>query len=119
MIVDPVKNSVPRNESMLAHVDCVFEDVLGKLTNKEAKINVIGIGDGAVELVEYLQSDWANWEGRVETIVVGSSHIWNMQFHDDSFKDFWTKVYFLVKELSVFRAESSSDTHMRPMLISS
>ena len=91
-VVDKVKNSIPKNESMAEHVKCVFEDAVGRLAHVDAKVYVIGVAEGAVEAVEYLQKSWEMWKGRVEAIAIGSSHVWRMQFSNQDFKEFWGKV---------------------------
>ncbi|MCJ1288423.1 hypothetical protein MMC26_007780 [Xylographa opegraphella] len=91
MIIDRVNNIIPQNEDIQKHVTCLFEQVIDKLPNEHAKIDIIGIGDGALEVVEYLQQDWKKWEGRVDAIVVGASHIWNTDIKDENFRKFWSR----------------------------
>ena len=90
--LDPVRNRVPQNEGLQEHVACVFEQVVNQMTNPDAAIYVIGLGDGALEMVEYLQENWGKWEGRVKAIAVGASHIWRTEIKDRKFGDFWGRV---------------------------
>lgn len=92
MRIDDVKNRIPQNGSIQEHVRCVFEEVVAKLVHKEARINVIGLGDGAMEMIEYLQDEWDTWHNRVDAIAVGASHIWKTEFVDKRFREFWGKV---------------------------
>ena len=92
MRLDEVKNRVPQNRNTSEHVEYVFEEVLGKLTNKAAKIHLVSVGDAAVETVSYIQEKWDKWEGRIEAIAVGSSHVWSMDFFNERFRQFWGKV---------------------------
>ena len=92
MKMDPVKNVIPENEGMAQHIKCVFEDVLIEMVHKDAQLYIIGVGEGAVEMVDYLQKDWGYWQDRVEAIAVGASHVWDMRFLSDEFKKFWGKV---------------------------
>jgi hypothetical protein len=92
MRLDPVKNSIPMNEDLQSHITCVFEQVLGQMTDKDAKIYIIGMGDGALEVFEYLQSHWGMWKERVDAIAVGASHVWNTQIVDEDFGKFWGRV---------------------------
>ena len=94
LVRDGKKNLIPGSEGLPQHVATVFEEVLGKLASKEAKIDVIGIGDGALEVVEYLQKEWGRWADKVVAVAVGASYIWRMEFWDNNFKDFWGKVNF-------------------------
>ena len=93
MRVDSVKNRIPKNRNLAEHVACVFEQVVDKMTNKDAKIQIIGLGDGALELVEFIQHDWPRWKGRVAAIAVGASHVWKTaEITDGDFGRFWAKV---------------------------
>lgn len=95
MRVDPVKNRVPGNEDMAAHVKYVFEEVVPKMVNPNSKLDIIGLGDGASEAVAYLQTEWTRWKGRVEAIAVGSGYLWaNGEVHDAEFAKFWGEVSF-------------------------
>ncbi|KAI9819160.1 MAG: hypothetical protein M1827_007316 [Pycnora praestabilis] len=49
MRLDNVKNRVPGNEDWKAHVSYIFNEVVSKFVNKDAKIDVIGLSDGAIE----------------------------------------------------------------------
>ncbi|MCJ1474572.1 hypothetical protein MMC13_003231 [Lambiella insularis] len=89
MRVDVVRNRVPNNQGIQQHIACVFEEVVDQMTHKDAKIDIIGMGDGALEVVEYLQQDWGKWGGRVDAIAVGASHIWQTDIRDERFGKFW------------------------------
>lgn len=81
---------------MAAHVKHVFEEVVHKMVNPSAKLDIIGVGDGASEVVAYLQTEWARWKGRVEAIAVGTGYVWaNNEVHDAEFAKFWGRVSFL------------------------
>ena len=92
MRIDDVKNRIPQNGSIQEHVKCVFEEVVGKLVDKEARIDIIGLGDGAMEMIEYLQDEWDTYQNRVDAIAIGASHIWKTEFVDTRFREFWGKV---------------------------
>lgn len=83
---------MPKNQDIQTHVACVLEEVVDQMTQKDAKIDIIGMGDGALEVVEYLQQDWGKWEGRIDAIVVGASHIWQTHIKDEKFGKFWGRV---------------------------
>ncbi|MCJ1400094.1 hypothetical protein MMC11_003297 [Xylographa trunciseda] len=87
--INSVRNLVPQNENIQKHVACLFEQVVAKLPSQNARVDIIGIGDGALEVVEYLQQDWKKWQGKIDAIAVGASHIWNTDIKDESFGEFW------------------------------
>ena len=90
--LDDVKNRIPKNESVQQHLRCVFDGVLGRLADQDARIQVIANGDGALEAVEFLQAEWDRWGSKIDAMVVGSSHIWQTAFVDSNFQKFWGKV---------------------------
>lgn len=101
--IHPVKNHIPGNEDMAAHVRCVFEEVVAQLVNKTAKLDIIGVGEGASEAVDYLQSNWEKWEGRVHAIAVGTGQVWpGNLITNEKFAIFWGKVSFPFSLPSLF-----------------
>lgn len=57
MRLDMIKNRVPENEDSEKHVDHLFLKVLPSILNKDARINVIGIVDGAAEAIRCLDTN--------------------------------------------------------------
>lgn len=93
MRIDPVKNHITGNGNAKEHAESVFEAV-EKLARRDAKIDVIGVGEGAEEAVKYLDDHWAQWEGRVQAICVGLGYVWRVgdEVQNASFREFWGKV---------------------------
>lgn len=80
---------------MAAHVKYVFEEVVHKMVNPSAKLDIIGVGDGASEVVAYLQTEWPRWKERVQAIAVGTGYVWaSGEVHDAEFAKFWGSVSF-------------------------
>ncbi|KAI1351342.1 hypothetical protein F5Y01DRAFT_304814 [Xylaria sp. FL0043] len=59
--VDPKLNHVHENETPLAHVKYIFENVVPAIVNSNAGLDIIGLGDGADVVESYLNSD-TTWE---------------------------------------------------------
>ena len=99
MRVDAVKNHIPGNMSVKEHVKSVFEEVLGKLAKQAAGIDVIGVGEGAVEAVKYLGHNWKQWESKLKAICVGLGFVWRVgnDIQNESFMNFWGKVSHLIR----------------------
>lgn len=57
MRLDPVKNRVPGNEDSERHIEHIFTKILPELLRKDAIVNVIGIGDGAIDTVKFLDAN--------------------------------------------------------------
>ena len=85
------KNHIPRNYNPQEHVACVFEDALAPLIERGCKIAVIAAGNSGIDVVDFVQKDWAKWKKGVEAVVVTSGHVWQTEFRDEEFKDFWGK----------------------------
>lgn len=94
MRIDPVKNHIPANEKVKAHVKSVFE-MVGKMGRDDAVIDIIAIGDGAEEAAEYLDQNWVRWETKVRAICVGMGFVWTVGslIKNEKFRDFWGRVW--------------------------
>ena len=96
MRVDPVKNRARGNEDMTAHVKYVFQEVVRQMVNKDAKLDVIGVGEGASESVRYLDRNWDQWEDRIQAIAVGTGQVWpGDPIQNAKFRLFFAKVIAL------------------------
>ncbi|KAL8710219.1 MAG: hypothetical protein Q9220_005150 [cf. Caloplaca sp. 1 TL-2023] len=90
MEIDEVRNRVPGNRNPAEHVAYVFNEVVTKMARKDAKIDVVGMGDGAREVVEYLRDNWEKWEGRVQAVAIGTAYVWQGdEVGEGKFKGFW------------------------------
>jgi len=105
--IDSVKNHIPGNYDVRQHINSVF-DTVAKLATEDAKIDIIGVGEGAEESVKYLNENWGIWEKKVEAICVGLSFVWRVgdDVQNKNFMDFWGRVcgqvYLLCFELFVY-----------------
>lgn len=95
LIIDPEKNRVPGNEDLAAHTKYVFDYVISRMVNPAAKLDIVGIGEGAQETVSYLQYSWETWKDRIQAIVIGSGYQWpSSVIQNPGFADFWGRVLF-------------------------
>ena len=96
MEIDEEINRVRGNATPDEHVRSIFEEVIVKMTNKDAAIGVIGSGDGALVLVNYLQNNWPKWANRIQAAAIGTNFVWEgVKVDDRNFKDFWSNVRHL------------------------
>lgn len=94
MRVDPVKNRARGNENMTAHVRYAFEEVVRQMVNPDAKLDIIGVGEGASESVGYLDRNWDQWEDRIQAIAVGTGQVWpGDAIQNPKFMLFFAKVF--------------------------
>ena len=102
MRIDTIKNHIPGNNNIKEHVKSIFEEVLGKLARQDAVIDLIGLGEGAEEMVGYLDQHWDFWVSRVRAVCVGIGYVWRVgdEIRNENFMDFWGKVSILRVYLS-------------------
>ena len=91
--IDATRNHIPENEGVKEHVASVFAAV-EKLARDDVVVNIIGIGEGAEEAVEYMDQNWERWEGKVRAVCVGMGFVWSVrdQVSNRRFRDFWSRV---------------------------
>jgi len=79
----PAIHHVPGNESAKAHVKYIFEQVVPALVNDAAGLDVIGLGNGADVLEDYLNNDavWKRVGHRLNclAIVGGAVPVWDIK----------------------------------------
>ncbi|KAI1379728.1 Arb2 domain-containing protein [Hypoxylon crocopeplum] len=79
-------NEVPGNDNMKTHVHYIFDKVVPRYLNKRAKVDVLGVGDSADIVEEYLDlpPTWKIWKDRINCLaLVGGLHpIWQLRSED-------------------------------------
>ncbi|EXJ92498.1 hypothetical protein A1O3_01050 [Capronia epimyces CBS 606.96] len=66
--VDEIKNKISGNRDYKEHISHLFDQVLPRLTKKEAKLDVIGLEYPGSAVVEYLSLHWSTWAPRITGI---------------------------------------------------
>ena len=93
MWIDDIKNRIPGNKNPAQHLRSIFEQIIPSFIREDAKIQIAGIGDGAVEVAAYLESTWEKWAQRVSAIAVATGSVWpGNKIKDKDFKSFWSQV---------------------------
>ncbi|KAK3987449.1 Arb2 domain-containing protein [Cladorrhinum sp. PSN332] len=87
---DPKVNEIPGNATSAEHVHTVFDQVVGKLVNKNAKLDVIAVGDSADDVEAYLNDDdvWAEFGGMLNSLVIMGGFYDVKKFKSEGFKTF-------------------------------
>lgn len=93
---DAALNAIPGNETTGQHVKSIFEEVLGKVTKKDAKLDIIAITDLADEIEMFLDNDehWKVWGSRMESMALLGNYYNLEKVKCDGFKTFLEKVGF-------------------------
>lgn len=77
------KNKVPHNADMKEHVNYIFDEVIPHFVKDCAKIDVIGVGDSAEIVEQYLDlpAVWPQWKDRISSLsLVGGLHpVWELK----------------------------------------
>ena len=93
MRLDPEKNRVPGHRDVREHVESVMGFVKGQMRDG-AEVEIIGVAEGAEEIVHFLDGNWSEWRDRVAGVCVGLGFVWRVleEVSDEGFKAFWGKV---------------------------
>ncbi|KAJ6020631.1 hypothetical protein N7540_006135 [Penicillium herquei] len=66
------RNKIPHNNDWTQHVQYVFKKVLWPYVNgKKTRIDVIGMSEGGLAALKYLQADWHVWQPYISGICLG------------------------------------------------
>lgn len=82
-----VNNTVPENRDAAEHVSYVINHVAGTMMAKDAKLDIIGVSDGAVELVDFFnqEANFSKWADRLGALALlapfhQTEHLTNERF---------------------------------------
>lgn len=91
---DPQVNGIPGHANVAEHVRMVFESVLvnEEFVAKEARLEVIGLSEGAMEAGKYLDENWKRWEGRVGCLAILGGGLEEHEIKNEGFKNFLKEV---------------------------
>ena len=66
--IDPIKNTVPLNRTRDEHCAYIFNHVVEQLCQKDAKLDIIGVSDGAMRVSAFFNNEqnWKKWGPRIE-----------------------------------------------------
>ncbi|KAJ5667065.1 hypothetical protein N7507_002929 [Penicillium longicatenatum] len=65
------RNKIPSNGDWQEHVQYVFEKVLWPAVGKDTRIDIIGMSEGGLGAIRYLQKDWHVWKPYISGICLG------------------------------------------------
>ena len=66
--LDTRKNTIPSNRTMAEHVNYIFNHVVEGLCDPISKIDIVGVGEGAVAVAKFLEKEenWKKWSRRLD-----------------------------------------------------
>ena len=91
---DLEKNTIPGNRNTAEHVDYIFNTVVEQMCHPAAKLDVIGVSDGAVKVFEFLDdfTNFDKWAGRVEAFAALAGWYRAEDIRNDGFEKWLMKV---------------------------
>ena len=65
---DEAKNTIPGNRTTAEHVNYIFNTVVEHMVDPAAKLDIVGVSDGAVQVTAFLENPehFKKWAERVE-----------------------------------------------------
>jgi len=89
---DAKKNTVEGNRNTAEHVSYVFNEVVKEMVDPMAKLDVIGVSEGAVRVSEFLDQNWKAWKNRMEAFATIASWFGAGEIKNTKFAEFMKDV---------------------------
>lgn len=86
--IDATDNTVPGNRNTLEHVEYIFEHVIEGLAAPTAKLNVIGVSEGANEVTKFFNrgQNWEKWGEKMEAYASVATYMTRSDLQIEGFK---------------------------------
>ncbi|KAI9779836.1 MAG: hypothetical protein M1839_007149 [Geoglossum umbratile] len=85
--IDDTKNRIPGNQDPEAHIQYVFNEVVKKLVSENARLDILATA-GGMEVLRFLDDNWATWKGRINAIALTNPLHWADDILDEGFQRF-------------------------------
>jgi hypothetical protein len=85
--IDMVKNTIPGNRSTDEHVAYIFEHVVNELAGPKAKLDVIGVSEGAIKASRFLnqKENWKKWGERMGAFAAIATYVFANEVSNEEF----------------------------------
>ena len=79
----PLKNTIPRNKTVLEHINCIFNEVIETMVSKDAKLDIIAASQSAVKICDFFSKQEGMYEkwcasGRVAALAAVATY-WQIE----------------------------------------
>jgi hypothetical protein len=100
---DAERNSIPGNNTTFHHVEYIFNEVIKQIVDPEATLDVIGVSDGAVQVVSFLQNEanFNRWSLRVSAFAVIAPYYHISEIKNEKFRIWLADVLKPILSLSL------------------
>ena len=91
---DEEKNTIPGNRTTAEHVNYIFNHVVEELLDPNAKLDVVGVSEGAVKVAEFLDNkdNWKKCGGRVDAFAAVATYYQANDIKNKEFGDWLAEV---------------------------
>ncbi|KAI9733309.1 MAG: hypothetical protein M1834_003393 [Cirrosporium novae-zelandiae] len=86
--MDSTKNCIPDNENSQKHVASIFNHVIKNHVNPNAKLDIIGVCEGAMDIVQFLNRNWSVWGSCTSAIALSEPYHDFEYLTDPNFRNF-------------------------------
>jgi hypothetical protein len=92
----PLLNTIAGSETPLRHMETIFSEVLEKLLDHQAKIDLIAIGESCEVVQNFFdnKTHWDSWSGRLNGMVLFGTVFETEKLSNDAFRDFLAQVCY-------------------------
>lgn len=101
---DEVKNRIPGNRNTEEHVNYIFNHVVLELVSPVAKLNVVGVSEGAVRVAGFLENreNWKKWGQRIDAFAGVATYYHSSDIQNTEFADWLRGVCILLHNTSAW-----------------
>ncbi|KAI0996706.1 hypothetical protein K3495_g11477 [Podosphaera aphanis] len=118
-LFDSERNTIPENRDPAQHVNYIFNHVVPKLVDPDAKLEIIGVSEGAVQFSSFLENEenFDKWHKRVSAFGSLASYFLTSEIKNPKFKEWFTnkgRAYVISDEpMGSFVADSEGSKVMQ------
>ncbi|KAI9769382.1 MAG: hypothetical protein M1840_004084 [Geoglossum simile] len=85
--IDGTNNRIPYNQDPERHVQYIFDKVVRSLVSEGAGLDILATA-GGMEVLRYLEDNWATWKDRINAIALTQPFHWADGILDEDFRHF-------------------------------
>ena len=91
-IVHTKKNYIRGHENATEHIESLLKDIILPMINRGCKVDIIGVDDGALNIIGILDANWATYKMGSNAMVMLTYSPIDLGLTDPNFRDWFGKV---------------------------